>query len=117
MNSNTRAGLPDGYTITKHQENTSFGANEYRDGVSYNEHQQRKRLVEYSDLANLATGECYVLLPEPEVRLSRMQTPEAKLEDKHPGLCPAPEYISKSMQYTSCKPKTKNRRKNKSSAL
>ena len=63
-------------TITKHQENTSFGANEYRDGVSYNEHQQRKRLVEYSDLANLATGECYVLLPEPEVRLSRMQTPD-----------------------------------------
>ena len=104
-------------TITKQQENTSFGANEYRDGVSYNEHQQRKRLVEYSDLAGLATGECYVLLPEPEVRLSKMQTPEVILQDKHPGFCPAPEYITKSMQYISCKTKSRNKRKGQSSAL
>ena len=29
-------------TITRQQKNTSFGANEFRDGVSYNEQQQKK---------------------------------------------------------------------------
>ena len=33
-------------TITRQQKNTSFGANEFRDGVSYNEQQQEKPLVE-----------------------------------------------------------------------
>jgi type IV secretory pathway TraG/TraD family ATPase VirD4 len=70
-------------TITSQKKNTSFGANEFRDGVSYNEHQQRKALVEHSDLASLAIGECYTLLPEPAVRVSKMQLPEAKLKDKN----------------------------------
>ena len=71
--------------IYRQQKNTSFGAHEFRDGVSYSEHQQQKNLVEYSDLANLATGECFALLPEPEVRIVRLQTPEAKLKDLNVG--------------------------------
>ena len=70
-------------TITRQQKNTSFGANEFRDGVSYNEHQQRKELVEYSELSNLQTGECYTFLPEPKVKLSKMQVPEDRGEDKN----------------------------------
>jgi len=83
-------------TITRQQKNTSFGANEFRDGVSYNEHQQRKDLVEYSDLANLATGECYVLLPVPLARLGRIQTPEVKLKNKNEGFIQSEEEVSSS---------------------
>ncbi len=72
-------------TITRQQKNTSFGANTFRDGVSYNEQQQKKALVEVDDLAALAVGECYTLLPEPVVRLSRMQTDEAKFKNKQAG--------------------------------
>jgi type IV secretory pathway TraG/TraD family ATPase VirD4 len=77
--------FPGNQTITRQQKSTSFGANEFRDGVSYSEQQQRKELVEYADIANLATGECFILLPEPQVRLTRLQTPEVKLEDKNDG--------------------------------
>lgn len=70
-------------TVTRQQKNTSFGANEFRDGVSYNEHQQKKELVEYNQLANLNVGECYTLLPEPKVRISKMQIPEDKGKDKN----------------------------------
>jgi type IV secretory pathway TraG/TraD family ATPase VirD4 len=72
-------------TVTRQQKNTSFGANEFRDGVSYSEHQQTKSLVDTEDLANLATGECYVLLPEPRVRISKMLVPEIKKENINPG--------------------------------
>ena len=72
-------------TIYRQQKNTSFGAHEFRDGVSYSEQQQQKNLVEYSDLANLATGECFALLPEPQVRIVRLQVPEAKIKDKNAG--------------------------------
>jgi type IV conjugative transfer system coupling protein TraD len=72
-------------TITRQQKSTSFGANEFRDGVSYSEQQQRKELVEYADIANLATGECFALLPEPQVRIAKIQTDEAKLADKNDG--------------------------------
>jgi type IV conjugative transfer system coupling protein TraD len=75
-------------TVTRQQKNTSFGANEFRDGVSYNEQQQKKPLVEPEDLASLAVGECYTLLPEPAVRLSKMQTIEAKIEAKQEGFIP-----------------------------
>jgi len=70
-------------TVTRQQKNTSFGANEFRDGVSYNEHQQKKELVEYNQLANLNVGECYTLLPEPKVRISKMQIPEDQGKDKN----------------------------------
>jgi type IV secretory pathway TraG/TraD family ATPase VirD4 len=72
-------------TIYRQQKNTSFGAHEFRDGVSYSEQQQQKDLVEYSDLASLATGECFVLLPEPQVRVVKLQIPEVKLPNKNAG--------------------------------
>lgn len=62
-------------TLYKQQKNTSFGANEYRDGISYNEQEKQQKLVDGSDLSNLAVGECYALLPEPKVRLSKIQVP------------------------------------------
>ena len=72
-------------TITRQQKNTSFGANEFRDGVSYNEHQQKKPLIETSDLSSLATGSCYVFLPEPEVRIAKINVPHNKINNKHSG--------------------------------
>jgi type IV conjugative transfer system coupling protein TraD len=72
-------------TIYRQQKNTSFGAHEFRDEVSYSEQQQQKDLVEYSDLASLATGECFVLLPEPQVRIVKLQTTEVKLPNKNAG--------------------------------
>lgn len=75
-------------TITRQQKNTSFGANEFRDGVSYQEVDQRKELVEYNQLASLAVGECYTILPEPKVRISKMQLPQDKERDVAQGFCP-----------------------------
>lgn len=72
-------------TITRQQKNTSFGANEFRDGVSYNEHQQRKALIEADDLASLAVGECYALLPEPAVKLVKLKTKKINLLNKNEG--------------------------------
>ena len=72
-------------TLTRQQKNTSFGANTFRDGVSYSEHQQKQAIVELNDLAALNVGQCYALLPEPEVRLSKIQTPEDKAKDKNQG--------------------------------
>lgn len=72
-------------TITRQQKNTSFGANEFRDGVSYNEQQTKKELVTQNDISSLAVGECYMLLPEPEVRLTKAQTPEARVKTKNEG--------------------------------
>ena len=68
-------------TITRQQKNTSFGANDFRDGVSYQETEKKKELVEYNQLASLAVGECYTLLPEPKVRLSKIQMPRDKGKD------------------------------------
>ena len=70
-------------TITRQQKNTSFGANEFRDGISYSEHQQKKLLIEPSDLSSLATGECYVFLPEPEVRIAKIQIPHTNAPNKN----------------------------------
>jgi len=72
-------------TVVRQQKNTSFGANEFRDGVSYNEQQQRKPLVDIDDLANLGVGECFTILPEPKVRLSKMKTPEAAIKEINEG--------------------------------
>lgn len=72
-------------TITRQQKNTSFGANEFRDGVSYNEHQQRKALIEADDLASLVIGECYALLPEPAVKLVKLQTIKTTQYTKNEG--------------------------------
>lgn len=66
--------------LHQQKQNISFGANEFRDGQSYTEHQQRKHLVEYSDIASLKVGECFVLLPVPEVRLSKITVPISKVK-------------------------------------
>jgi len=71
--------------LSRQQANISFGANEYRDGQSYTTQEKRQKLVEYSDISSLGIGECFVLLPEPAVRLSKLQTPEAKLQEMHEG--------------------------------
>jgi type IV conjugative transfer system coupling protein TraD len=71
--------------ITRQQKNTSFGAHEFRDGVSYNEHYHKQLLVEEKDLASLAIGQCYVLLPEPSVRLSKIEVLEINIENKNHG--------------------------------
>jgi hypothetical protein len=42
-------------------------------------------LVKLEDFALLGLGECYTLLPEPAVRLSKMKTPEARVPDKNQG--------------------------------
>ncbi len=77
-------------TITRQQKNTSFGANEFRDGVSYNEQEQKKALIEADDLASLSAGQCYVLLPEPKVRLAKINTKEVTIPTKQPGFIARP---------------------------
>ena len=72
-------------TLIRQQKNTSYGAHEFRDGVSYSEHQQQKKLIEYSDLASLAIGECFALMPEPQARIVKLKIPEAKLANKNEG--------------------------------
>lgn len=72
-------------TVTRQQKNTSFGANEFRDGVSYNEQETKKELVTQNDISSLAIGECYMLLPEPAVRLTKVQTPKSKVSVKNEG--------------------------------
>ena len=49
------------------QKNISYGANEFRDGVSYTEQEKKKDLISISDLSNLEVHQAYILLPEPEV--------------------------------------------------
>ncbi|MDP5020542.1 MAG: type IV secretion system DNA-binding domain-containing protein, partial [Rickettsiaceae bacterium] len=75
-------------TITRQQKNTSFGANEFRDGISYNEHQQKKPLIEPSDLSSLATGSCYVFLPEPDVRMAKIAVPYNNIANRQDGFLP-----------------------------
>lgn len=70
-------------TITRQQKNTSFGANTFRDGVSYNEQQTKKELVAQNDISSLAVGECYMLLPEPKTRLAKIQTPKSTIINKN----------------------------------
>jgi type IV secretory pathway TraG/TraD family ATPase VirD4 len=70
-------------TIITQQKNTSFGANEFRDGVSYNERKEKVPLVSYEEFGKLSVGECYTLLPLTDVRLSKMQVPQAKVADKN----------------------------------
>ncbi len=60
------------------QQNTSYGAHEHRDGISYTEQERRKALVTVDDLASLADLECFVELPEPSVRIARIKMPIVK---------------------------------------
>ncbi|WP_425361220.1 type IV secretion system DNA-binding domain-containing protein [Candidatus Tisiphia endosymbiont of Ceraclea dissimilis] len=72
------------------QKNTSFGAHEFRDGVSYTEGTKRKALITTNDLATLADLECFVSLPEPKARIARIKVPIASdVPLKHPGFVAA----------------------------
>jgi type IV secretory pathway TraG/TraD family ATPase VirD4 len=70
-------------TVISQQKNTSFGANEFRDGVSYNEKHDNLPLVSYQDLTKLQMGECFVLLPESDVRVARLEVPLATNRDEN----------------------------------
>lgn len=59
------------------QKNTSYGANEYRDGISYTEQTKHKALITTDHLATLADLECFVGLPEPKARIARIKVPLA----------------------------------------
>ncbi len=64
------------------QQNTSYGAHEHRDGISYTEQERKKALITVDDLASLADLECFVELPEPTARLARIKTPRVILKTK-----------------------------------
>ncbi|NDE19909.1 MAG: hypothetical protein EB000_05680, partial [Alphaproteobacteria bacterium] len=65
------------------QKNTSFGANEFRDGISYNEKQDKLPLVSYEEFGKLRVGECYAILPEKSVRVAKIQIPKAEVPNKN----------------------------------
>ncbi len=68
------------------QKNTSFGANEFRDGISYTQQQRHKTLITTDNLASLADHECFVGLPEPQIRIAKIKIPLAKkAQDIHQG--------------------------------
>lgn len=73
---------------TSQQKNTSYGAHEHRDGVSYTEQEKRKSLITTNDIASLKDLECFVGLPEPQVRITKLQLAPAQLERKNKGYVP-----------------------------
>lgn len=85
-------------TVISQQKNTSFGANEFRDGVSYNEKKEKSPLASYEEFGKLNVGECYTILPLTSVRLSKMQVPQANLADKNDWFDEAPETIPVGLQ-------------------
>jgi hypothetical protein len=70
------------------QKNTSYGAHEHRDGVSYTEQEKRKSLITTNDIASLKDLECFVGLPDPQVRITKLQLAPAQLERKNKGYVP-----------------------------
>ncbi len=82
-------------TLVSQQKNTSFGANEFRDGVSYNEKKETSPLVSYEEFGKLNIGECFALLPLVSVRLARIRVPEAKLKDKNSWFVEIEDDLSK----------------------
>jgi type IV secretory pathway TraG/TraD family ATPase VirD4 len=55
-----------------HQKNTSYGAHEFRDGISYTEQEKKQDLVKVNDLSSLKPNQAFVLLPEPDVAISKV---------------------------------------------
>lgn len=52
------------------QKNTSYGAHEHRDGVSYTEQEKRKSLITTNDIASLKDLECFVGLPGTDYKVT-----------------------------------------------
>lgn len=70
------------------QKNTSYGAHEHRDGVSYTEREKRKSLITTNDIANLKDLECFVGLPDPQVRITKLQLSPTKVARNNKGYVP-----------------------------
>ncbi|EER20774.1 MULTISPECIES: type IV secretion system DNA-binding domain-containing protein [spotted fever group] len=70
------------------QKNTSYGAHEHRDGVSYTEQEKRKSLITTNDIASLKDLECFVGLPDPQIRITKLQLSPAQVEHKNKGYVP-----------------------------
>ncbi|RYE27589.1 MAG: DUF87 domain-containing protein [Sphingobacteriaceae bacterium] len=70
---------------TLQQKNTSYGAHEHRDGVSYTEQERHKALISSDDVATLANLECFIGLPNPGVRIARIKIPPVSLAQKNEG--------------------------------
>lgn len=70
------------------QKNTSYGAHEHRDGVSYTEQEKRKSLITTNDIASLKDLECFVGLPDPKIRITKLQLAPSKVERKNKGYVP-----------------------------
>ena len=68
------------------QKNTSYGAHEFRDGISYTEQQKNKAIITPDSLASLEDNQCFVGIPNPKIRLAKINVPIAKnITDKHQG--------------------------------
>ena len=74
---------------TTSNKSTSFGANQLRDGISYNEYERKKPLLEADNISGLSTGECYVLLPESSTRIAKTILPLANNKDMQEGFIDA----------------------------
>lgn len=95
-------------TMISQQKNTSFGANEFRDGVSYNERSEQLPLIPYEDFGKLNIEECYVILPEMSTRVDKIKTPEAKIKDKNDWFIELPEELEDS--YSTKRPQKKSKK-------
>lgn len=67
------------------QKNTSYGAHEHRDGVSYTEQEKRKSLITTNDIASLKDLECFVDLADPQIRIAKLQLKPANVQKKNKG--------------------------------
>nr|WP_241773625.1 type IV secretion system DNA-binding domain-containing protein [Rickettsia asembonensis] len=65
-----------------------MGAHEHRDGVSYTEQEKRKSLITTNDIASLKDLECFVGLPDPQVRITKLQLSPAKVVCINKGYIP-----------------------------
>lgn len=73
-----------GQTVRKRfSEQTSFGTDEVRDGISYGKDEERVSIVSYSDVQGLEDLQCFVTLPGkyPVVRLTLKYQPLPKLAE------------------------------------
>jgi len=68
---------------TKQQKNTSFSHNEFSSSSGHNEYKHKKALI--NELISLNIGECYTLLPERKVGLSKIKVPKSQDRDKNEG--------------------------------
>lgn len=63
---------------SKQQKNTSYGAHEHRDGISYTEQEKKKPLLAINKFIELNDLECFVGLPDPKIKLTRLQLKPVK---------------------------------------